>query len=97
MTDFTYPTLCWYFGETNTSLMQADVAHTAKNNKVIVSVITISTDLALCVFILTLAIIINTCLIFCYFLSIEFFSVFFHVLKILFFIWVKLKNKFKQD
>lgn len=48
------PVICWDFGQTNTTLVQTDIAHGAENNEIIISVVSIGADLTFCIFCLTL-------------------------------------------
>jgi len=76
--------------------MQTYVTHTTENDEIVISVVTISTDLTFGIFILTLTLFLfKEYLTFGYFLTIYFFSISFHVFKILFFFRVKLINKFQ--
>ena len=93
----TYPAFCRDFREANATLMQADIAHTAKDDKVVISVISISAYLTLSIFILSLSIIIlKIHFASCYFFAIFFLSVRLHILEILLFFRVKLEDELKR-
>jgi hypothetical protein len=53
-TDITHPTLSRYLRQSDTPLMQTNITHTAEYDKVVVSIVSISTDLALCILKLSL-------------------------------------------
>lgn len=92
-----YPTVCRHFCETNTALMQTDVAHATKDNKIVLGVISISANLTLSIFILPLPFIfLKIDFASCYFFAIFLLSVFFHILEILLFFWVKLEDELKR-
>lgn len=91
------PALCRHFRKANATLMQTDIAHATKDNKIVFGIITISADLALSILILSLSfIILEIHFTSCYFFAIFLLSVSLHILKILLFFWVKLKDKLKR-
>lgn len=93
----TDPALCWHFCKANTALMQADVAHAAKDYKVVFGIISISAYLALSILILSLSfIILEIHFTSCYFFAVFFLSVSFHILEILLFFRVELEDKLKR-
>lgn len=96
-TKIAYPAVCRHFREANAALMQTDVAHTAKDNKIVFGVISVSTDLTLGIFILSLPFIfLKIDFASCYFFAIFFLPVFLHILKILLFFWVQLEDELKR-
>lgn len=92
-----YPAVCRHFRETNTALMQTDVAHATKDNEIVLGVISISANLTLSIFILPLPFIfLKVDFTPRYFFAIFLLSIFLHILKILLFFWVKLEDKLKR-
>lgn len=53
-TDIADPTLSRYFCQSNASLMQTYIAQAAKDNQIVISIISISTYLTFCIFKLSL-------------------------------------------
>lgn len=82
--DITDPALSRDFGQSDTSLMQTDIAHAAEDYEVIICIITVSADLALGILILPLFfLLLDISLHFGYLLPVFFLSVGLHILEVL--------------
>lgn len=92
-TNITNPTFSWNFGQSNTSLMQTDIASRAKNYQIIICVISISAYLTFCIFELSLSLFFLNQKFTSNFVFINFLFVLFHVLKILLFFLMHLEYK----
>jgi hypothetical protein len=93
-TDVADPAFSRYFGQPNTSLVKTNVAHATEDNQVVVSIVSISANLALCVFILPIPLVIlKVDIAFGNFFSVLLLPVLFHVFEVLLFFRVQLKDK----
>ena len=92
-TYFANPAISRNFCQTDASLMKTNVAHGTKNNEIVLCIVSISTDLALCIFHLYFSFFLFNCFFtMSGFLLIHFFLSLFHVLKEFLFFRVNLVN-----
>lgn len=93
-TNITDPALGRHFGQTYTSLMQTNVTCRTKHNQVIISVISISANLAFSILKLRLSFFFfDQVLTSLYFVMIYFLLVLFHILEVFLFLLMQLKHK----